>query len=777
MSKLTRIVVVTVGVLILLVVAVITALPMFLNADSFRTRIQADLSKSLGRQVTMSKLSLSVWSGGLVAQNVQIADDPSFGTQPFLQTDTLKIGVELFPLLLHKEVHIRSFTLVDPKVDLLRSTTGKWNYSTIGTKANKPAAPASSSSDTLSNLTVGHISITDGSVTVGEQGTGAAAAQNRQYQKVNLDVSDFGSAKASSFTLSATLPGDGTISAKGSAGPINQRDTADTPFTVHVEAKHIDPLAAGFVDSSAGISGLVDSFTLEGAWTGEQLHIAKLLVGSPHITMVEQAKTRTAAQPAPHPSGGRPGQKTARKNEAASEPAAQPAAQNSSFLNNLSVDDAEINNGSVTMTTAGKTGAPVVYQQIDAKLSNLTPTTASPFSLSAQLPGGGSVSASGKAGPFNQANNAATPINAQATLKGIHLATSGVLPPDAGIEGVLDMQAQVQSDGKNLQANGNAQVNGIALARNASPAAKPLNVQFVVVKDELANRGQIQHAVVSTGGVSLNIAGTFESSGPSTDLNLKVNGSNMPVDAIEAFLPALGVHLPEGSRLEGGTLTTAVAVTGSSASPAIAGPVRLDNSRLAGFDLGAKLGTLSKLTGGKIGAATGSGTNIKLFSTDVQEQGGNIRTDKLDVDVTGVGTATGSGTISAAGALDYAVILKLNGLAGGGSQAAAPAATQTSSKAGLGGLAGGLSGLTGGGASGAGALMGGTGALSGALLSHGIPVQIGGTTTHPTFAPNLGGLTRGMGAGAVKGLVPGSSNGTQKQSNPLKNPLGGLLGH
>lgn len=749
MGKSIRIVLVLVVVVVVLVVIAGFALPLFLNVDSFRTRVEASLSQSLGRQVTMSKLSLSVWQGGLQAQNVQIADDPSFSTQPFLEAETVKISVELFPLVLHRQIHIEGFTVVDPKVDLLRSAAGKWNYSTLGKSASKPTGPSSSSSGSLSSLTASQIAITNGSITVGEQGSGAASAQDRTYQKVNLDIKDFGSAKSFPFDLSAALPGDGTISAKGTAGPINQADSADTPFTLHLEAKHIDPLVAGLVDSSAGLSGLVDSLTLDGAWTGQQLHITKLLVGSPHITLVQQAKAPAAPTT---------------------------TAPKSTFLQNLSVDDAQISNGSLTMTTAGKAGAPVVYQQIDAKLTNLTPTTASPFSLSAQLPGGGSVSATGKAGPFNQQNDAATPVNAQATLKNIQIATAGVLPPDAGIEGVMNMQAQVQSDGHTLQVNGNAQVNGLELARNASPSPKPLDVQFAITKDEQANKGQIQHAVVSTGGVAMTIAGTFESSGPSTGLNLKVNGNAMPIDAIEAFLPALGVHLPQGSQLRGGTLTTTLAVTGSTASPAVAGPVRLDNTQLAGFDLGAKLATLSKLTGGRIGAATGSGTNVKLLSMDVQEAGGNIRTDKLDLDVTGIGTATGNGTVSAAGALNYSVLLKLNGLTGA-TQGSAPAGAQSSGSSGLSAIASGLAGLVGGGA---GSALGDTGAITGVLLSRGIPVDIGGTTTHPTFAPNLAGLTKSLGVGAVQQVLTGkqgTSPASKSQGNPLKNALGGLLGH
>jgi len=50
-------------------------------------------------------------------------------------------------------------------------------------------------------------------------------------------------------------------------------------------------------------------------------------------------------------------------------------------------------------------------------------------------------------------------------------------------------------------------------------------------------------------------------------------------------------------------------------------------------------------------------------------------------------------------------------------------------------------------------------------------VAIGGTTSNPTFTPNMRGLASGAGATALKGKS--NQNGTQ--SNPLGNALGGLL--
>ena len=62
-----------------------------------------------------------------------------------------------------------------------------------------------------------------------------------------------------------------------------------------------------------------------------------------------------------------------------------------------------------------------------------------------------------------------------------------------------------------------------------------------------------------------------------------------PVDELEAMLPALGVVLPSGSKLQGGTLSADLAINGPLDKLVIAGPVRLSNTKLAGFDMGSKL--------------------------------------------------------------------------------------------------------------------------------------------------------------------------------------------
>jgi AsmA protein len=719
------------GSIVFLILLIVLAIPFFLNADGFRTRIENALTTSLGRKVALGKLDLSVFTGSLVAGNASIADDPAFSNQPFLEASKVKIGIEIFPLIFSREIHVTGFEIESPKITLLRAANGTWNYSTIGSAQQNTAANKESST-LIPNLTVGHVIISDGQLTVGTvPSPGMPATPRRNYDQVALDVKDFSFQKSFPFTASAHLPGDGTVSLKGNAGPINPKDASLTPFNANLETKHIDPLAAGFVDSTAGITGTIEGIDVDANWNGQRLHVANLIIDTPRLTLIRQNTPTTVAPPPPAPNSN-------------------------NMLSTLTADHLQIKDGVVTITTPGQ-AKPAVYQQLNAELTSVSPTASSPFKLSAQIPGGGSVTGDGTAGPINQSSAAATPVNAHIAISHLDLATSGIVAPDAGISGIANVDLKAISDGKNLNANASANIEGLRVAKNGSPSAKPVVVQLTATQNLQALTGQLQSAAITIGKAVVNIAGTYQTSGAMTTLNLTTNTKAASIDELEAFLPSVGVHLPSGSRLQGGTLTTNLNVTGAVGAPIISGPVRIDNTNLAGFDLGSKLGPLSSLTGIK----PGSGTAIQSLSANVAINGGNVRTENVSVVVPSIGSATGAGTISAAGALNYNVVLKLTGVLGTASKAGAVVGT--------GGL-GQLMGLIPGGAAGsaAGNVIGN---YAGAALRNGVPVAIGGTTSNPTFTPNMGGLVNSATSGGAKKGAAKPAHGT----DPLSNALGGLL--
>ena len=85
------------AIAIAILFVIMVALPLLINANSFRPKIESELTSALGRQVTVGNLSLSILSRSVVADNIAIADDPAFGKPPFITAKSLKVGVELMP--------------------------------------------------------------------------------------------------------------------------------------------------------------------------------------------------------------------------------------------------------------------------------------------------------------------------------------------------------------------------------------------------------------------------------------------------------------------------------------------------------------------------------------------------------------------------------------------------------------------------------------------------------------------------------------------------------
>ena len=117
MKRALKIIGIILGVLILALIA----LPFGLNVNTFRPRLESELSSALGRKVTVGNMGLSLFAGSLSADDIAIADDPAFGSDPFVRAKSLKVGVELRPLIFSKVLNITDLTLDQPQVLLLRN--------------------------------------------------------------------------------------------------------------------------------------------------------------------------------------------------------------------------------------------------------------------------------------------------------------------------------------------------------------------------------------------------------------------------------------------------------------------------------------------------------------------------------------------------------------------------------------------------------------------------------------------------------------------------------
>ncbi len=427
MTRKARMVVIVTGVVILIGLI----LPSLVNVNSFRPKLETELSAALGRQVKVGELSLSIFSGSVSADNISIADDPAFSKDVFITAKSFKAGVNIKPLIFSKTLHITGIRLEEPQITLLRGPNGSWNFSSIG---------------------------------------------------------------------------------KGGAQPAEQKSGED--------------------------------------------------------------------------SGG-----------------------------SLSVDKITIEKGRMLVGSANSTEKPAVYDNVSLEVTGFSSTAQFPFALTADLPGGGDLSLKGKCGPLTAGDTGGTPFEASMQVRKLNLAASGFVAPSTGIEGLADLDGAIKSLNQQLNATGTLKAEKLKLAAKGAPMKGTVEVKYALDHNLKTQAGALTQGEVAIGKAVTRLTGDYQTQGQTATLNMKINGNGMPVDDLEAALPAVGVVLPSGSKLQGGTVSVDLAIAGPSDRLVITGPIRLANAKLAGFDMGSKLSAIPALSGKQTG---GKDTTIQNFSTTVR---------------------------------------------------------------------------------------------------------------------------------------------------------------
>ncbi len=485
------------GIVVTVLIVIVLIIPLFIDANSYRPKLESELTQALGRQAKVGNLSLSLLSGGVTADNISIADDPAFSQSPFVQAKSLKVGVELMPLIFSKTVKVTDLTLDQPEISLVHSKEGDtWNFSSLGN--GSPAA---------------------------------------------------GSAPA------ATTP------AKPSA-------TSSQP-------------------------------------------------------------TATTSAPTSAPGGN-------------------------SSTTNFSVGKLKVNNGRLTVSRAGSSQQPRVYDKVDIEVKDFSLSHSFPFQMSADLPAGGTLKLDGNAGPVDASDAAHTPLQAKVIVTHANLGASGFIDPAAGISGIADFDGTVQSDGHEAKTSGTLKGEKLQLVQKGAPAGKPMQVQYAVTHDVVKQTGTLTRGEIMMGKAVAHLSGTYDAHGTTTTVNLKLEGQGLPVDDLEAELPAVGVILPSGSQLKGGTMAANFTISGPVDKLVTVGTVHLENSALAGFNLGSKLSSISALSG-KSGTQQ-KDTTIQTFSANVRVAPEGTKADNINLVVPSLGTATGAGTVSPSNALDFKMV-------------------------------------------------------------------------------------------------------------------------
>ncbi len=551
-----------VGVIVAVLLLVILILPSLIDANRYKPEIQSKLGTALGRNVQIGNIKLSIFSGGVVVDDVAISDDPAFSNSQFLAAKELTVGVHLIPLIFSKQLEVESITIKDPQVTLLRNKAGVWNYSSMG-----------------------------------------------------------GSSKT-------------------------------------------------------------------------------------------EAKSST--------------------------PASSPEA--------LSIGKIEITNGKISVGNLGSRAKPLVYQDVNLTVTDLSTTSQFPFKLTAKDPGNGALKVEGKAGPIDQADASLTPLNATIDVQHLDIATfGGLASPNAGIAGLVDFNGSLISDGKQMSSKGTVKTTKLKLSASGSPSTVPVNVDYDTDYQLKSQSGVLKQGDIHVGKALARLTGTYNIAGETPTLQLKLNGQAMSVPDLEGVLPAVGVTLPSGSALTTGTLDANLAIAGPADKLVITGPIKLANGTIKGFSVSSKLGALGSFAG--LGGNKSSDTVIESLTTNVRVEPAGTHAQDLNVVIQGIGSITGDANVDAAGKLDCKMVAHVSGGALGGVSKVASLP--------LGG--------------------GGKGDSSGG----GIPFHITGTTSNPVFVPDVAGVAGGLakgGAGAALGGGKALGGAAGGAAGGATGALGGLLG-
>jgi AsmA protein len=553
------------GIIVVVLILIAVTLPFVIDVNRFKPTLETDLTTALGRKVEIGNIGLSILSGSVNVDNVVIADDPAFSHSPFLQAKQLKAGVALMPLIFSKKLEVSSFTVTNPQVSLLHSSSGKWNFSSLGQSASNapakagnapsgsPPGTSSSSSSAAAGLSVAELKIVNGTMVVGTTGAGS---KTQTYQDVNLEASDLSYTSQFPFKFSAKTPGNGSVKVEGKAGPVDPSDASLTPLSATIDVEHLDIASTGFVDSSSGLAGLIDF-----------------------------------------------------------------------------------------------TGA-------------------------------------------------------------------------------------LASDGHEMTSKGTVKADKIKAVAGGSPSKVPVNVDYETAYDLKKQTGSLKQGDVHIGKALAHLTGTYDTTGATTRVQMKLNGQAMPVADLEGILPAAGVTLPSGASLTAGSLDLNLAISGPVDKLVIAGPVHLSNGKLAGFNLKSKLGALSSFAG-LGGGGGGSDTDIQTLSADLHVDPSGTQASNLNLVAPSIGTVTGNANVSATQQLNCKMVAKLAG--------------------GIGTVTSALSTFAGGGKSSQGG---------------GIPFTITGTTSNPIFLPDV----KGMAGNMVKGLGGNATGTAGGAAGAAQGVLGGLFG-
>lgn len=298
---------IAVAAVVVLIVVVLVAVPYLVDTPRVQAMIASQASSALGRPVKFSAVSVRALPlPSVVLRDLEVAEDPAFGQEPFLRLETGELRLKLGPLL-RGQVEFGELVLRRPVITVVQNPDGRLNVATLGESPAKTPSPAPKDTPPASPsapmaLPASSVRIADGTVVYVARAAGAAAAR---YQVEELDLRLTGTPSAVTFRGDGQLmPGriglklnDGVIALDGKAlmaAPLRGTLTLDGADIRELVAAAAGPapVVSGGLRGNLALGGTVGSPTAAG-----DVELTKLTVTQTNASCPEP-KTRSLTLPA-----------------------------------------------------------------------------------------------------------------------------------------------------------------------------------------------------------------------------------------------------------------------------------------------------------------------------------------------------------------------------------------------------------------------------------------------------------------------------------------------
>ena len=296
---------IVVAVIVVLTIIAAIVLPRLIDTPRVQAMIASSAAQAVGRPVKFESLSVSLFPlPSIELHKLEVAEDPQFGTAPFLTLETGRVYLKLRPLLTGK-VEFGDITLARPRIALIQNAEGRLNVASLAPPTDTKSAPrpgrsSGGATGGAATAIVSRVKIDKGLITYVAHGKGPAQTP---YRVEDLDLTVTGQGTQLAFNGALVIrPGDLTVKLADGIVAVNGAKTlVDAPVRakVAIEGKDVEKLIAAAAGPSPTIAGPIKGDFALGGTVGTPRVSGTVEFASLKVTQANQAcpepKQRTLA--------------------------------------------------------------------------------------------------------------------------------------------------------------------------------------------------------------------------------------------------------------------------------------------------------------------------------------------------------------------------------------------------------------------------------------------------------------------------------------------------